>query len=272
MLPYPTPPNGGGLYVIRLSDTHYYGGRTKSFPNRWAVHYRLLRDGKHFNPHAQSVFDQHGRFEPEVLRVLPVDAQRAAEQEWLEGHFGQHGCVNLSQSADGVHVGYRHTEVTRAKHRRPIHTDASKEKCRQAARRPRRSYTPHPHTEESRAKLSASLKQTWAREKEAGVKRAGFTGTHSETAREQMSAAKQGRAHPHAGTPKTQVQKDRQAAAMRSWWESLTPAEREAQSAKQRGRPATKGMTGRKHTPETKRKMSEARKSKVNQTAPEGKP
>ena len=115
MLPYPTPPFGGGLYVIRLSDTHYYGGRTKSFPTRWAVHYRLLRDGKHFNPHAQSVFDQHGRFEPEVVCVMSVDAQRAAEQEWLDEHFGQHGCVNLSRSADGIHMGYRHTEVTRAK-------------------------------------------------------------------------------------------------------------------------------------------------------------
>lgn len=271
MLPYVTPPKSGGLYVIRLSDTHYYGGRTKSFPTRWAVHYRLLRDGKHFNPHAQSVFDQHGRFEPEVTCVLPEDAQRTAEQEWLNEHFGQHGCVNLSQSADGVHAGYTHSEVTRAKHRRP-HTDESKEKCRQAAMRTRTSYTPHLHTEDSRAKLSASLKQTWAREKEAGVKRAGFSGNHSETAREKMAAAKRGKPHPHAGTPKTQEQKVRQGESMRAWWESLTPEEREAQSAKQRGRPATKGMTGRKHTPETKLKMSESRRARVTQTDQEGKP
>jgi hypothetical protein len=154
MLPYPTPPSGGGLYVIRLSDNHYYGGRTKAFTNRWAVHYRLLRDGKHFNAHAQAVFNQHGRFEPEVLCVTSNEGgRRELEGLWLQGNVGKPGCVNLSRSADGVHVGYTHSEATRVKHRRPVHTDESKEKCRQAARRPRKSYTPHPHTEESRAKL-----------------------------------------------------------------------------------------------------------------------
>lgn len=169
MLPYPTPPSGGGLYVIRLSDTHYYGGRTKAFTNRWAVHYRLLRDGKHFNAHAQAVFNQHGRFEPEVLCVTPNEGERRElEGAWLQGNVGKPGCVNLSRSADGVHAGYTHTEATRVKHRRPVHTDESKEKCRQAARRPRKSYTPHPHTEESRAKLSASLKRVWARRRMPG--------------------------------------------------------------------------------------------------------
>lgn len=273
MLPYSTPPSGGGLYVIRLSDTHYYGGRTKAFANRWAVHYRLLRDGKHFNAHAQAVFNQHGRFEPEVLHAtLDERAQRGLEGAWLQDNVGKPGCVNLSRSADGVHAGYTHSDATRAKHRRPIHTDDSKEKCRQAAMRPRRTYTPHPHTEESRAKLSASLKQTWAREKEAGVKRAGHTGTHSEEARAKISAAKQGRPHPHTGVSKTQAQKDHQAQRMLAWWSSLSPAERDAHASKQKGRPATKGMTGRKHSLETKRRMSEARKARSLPTPSEGNP
>jgi hypothetical protein len=273
MLPYPTPPSGGGLYVIRLSDNHYYGGRTKAFTNRWAVHYRLLRDGKHFNAHAQAVFNQHGRFEPEVLCVTSNEGgRRELEGLWLQGNVGKPGCVNLSRSADGVHVGYTHSEATRVKHRRPVHTDESKEKCRQAARRPRKSYTPHPHTEESRAKLSASLKRVWAREKEAGVKRAGFGGTHSDEARAKISAAKRGRPHPHTGVSKTQEQKDHQSQAMLDWWSSLTPEEREAHASKQKGRPPTKGMTGRKHTPETKRRMSEARRARTSRLTPESKP
>lgn len=271
MLPYPTPPSGGGLYVIRLSDTHYYGGRTKAFANRWSVHYRLLRDNKHFNAHAQAVFNQHGRFEPEVLHAtLDEREQRESESVWLQNNVGKSGCVNLSRSADGVHSGYIHSEATRAKHRRPIHTDESKEKCRQAAMCPRRTYTPHPHTEESRAKLSASLKQTWAQEKEAGIKRAGFTGTHSEEARAKISVAKRGRPNPHTGTAKSQDQKDHQAQRMLTWWSSMSPEERDAHASKQMGRPATKGMTGRQHSPETKRKMSEAHKARVQSTLSEG--
>lgn len=261
MLPYLTPPKSGGLYVIRLSDTHYYGGRAKCFRTRWAVHHRLLIEGKHFNPRVQAVFNQHGRFQPEVVSFLPVEVQRAAEQEWLDRHFDDPNCVNLSRSSDGVHAGYKHSAETCAKHRRPIHTLESREKCRQAAGR-RVRHTPHPHTEASRAKLSASLKQAWAREKAAGVKRAGFTGTHSDESRRKISAAKRGKPHPHVGVPKTQEQKEQQAMRSSAWWSSLTPAERDAQVAKHIGRPATKGMTGRKHSAETKRKMSEARKAR----------
>lgn len=118
MLPYSTPPSGGGLYVIRLSDTHYYGGRTKAFANRWSVHYRLLRDGKHFNAHAQAVFNQHGRFEPEVLHATSDEQeQRGLEGAWLQDNVGKPGCVNLSRSADGVHVGFTHSDATREKMR-----------------------------------------------------------------------------------------------------------------------------------------------------------
>ena len=262
MLPYLTPPKSGGLYVIRLSDTHYYGGRTKAFANRWSVHYRLLRDGKHFNAHAQAVFNQHGRFEPEVLHATSDEqVQRDLEGAWLRDNVGKAGCVNLSRSSKGVHAGYKHSAETCAKHRRPIHTPESKEKCRQAARR-RVKHTPHPHTEESRAKLSASLKQAWAREKAAGVKRAGFTGGHSDEARAKISAAKLGRPNPHLGVAKTSSQKEHQSQQMLAWWSSLTSEERAAHAAKQMGRPATKGMTGRKHSPETKQKISDARKAR----------
>lgn len=100
MLPYPTPPSGGGLYIIRLSDTHYYGGRTANFRVRWCDHYRLLRSGRHKNRHMQVVFNKYGVFVPEVLCVLTGDvAQVEAEQAWLDEHHGKPGCVNLSRAA-----------------------------------------------------------------------------------------------------------------------------------------------------------------------------
>jgi len=261
MVPYLTPPKGGGIYVIRLSDTHYYGGRTKCFRTRWAVHRRLLREGKHFNPRAQAVFNQHGRFEPEVLCVISVDGQRAAEKAWLDENFDKPGCVNLSRSSDGVHAGYKHSEETRAKHRRPIHTPESKEKCRQAASKPRPNYTPHPHTEESRRKLSDAARLQHQRERLAGITRSGFSGrTHTAATRELLSQQKMGKPHPHKGSPQSEERKAHQAQKMREWWAALSPEERQVHADKQKGRPRTKGMTGRKHSPETKRKMAEARK------------
>lgn len=71
----------GGIYVIRLSDTHYYGGRTGNFKRRWADHLRELREGRHNNRRMQRVFDIHGRFDPDVVRVLSPDECVDAESD-----------------------------------------------------------------------------------------------------------------------------------------------------------------------------------------------
>lgn len=115
MLPYLTPPSGGGLYIIRLSDTHYYGGRTEDFKRRWADHLHELRKGLHTNRRMQRVFNIHGRFDPEVFVVLTPEACPDAEQSWLDTNFRKPGCVNLSPHARGGCGG--HTEATREKMR-----------------------------------------------------------------------------------------------------------------------------------------------------------
>jgi len=102
MLPYDTPPSGGGLYVIWLSDAHFYGGRAQSFKRRWETHFRKLQEGTHGNPRMQNVFNKYGRFEPQVLKKVHSKTGRiAAEQEWLDENQGGEGCVNISPWADG---------------------------------------------------------------------------------------------------------------------------------------------------------------------------
>lgn len=97
-----TSQKGGGLYRIRLSESHYYGGRARAFARRWAAHLSSLQEGRHPNKYMQNVFNQHGRFEPEILqRLSSVQAQMTAEQSWLVANFGQPGCVNLSPNATG---------------------------------------------------------------------------------------------------------------------------------------------------------------------------
>lgn len=92
----------GGLYIIWLSDTHFYGGRTSDFQGRWRNHLKALERGDHINPYMQRVFALNRVFRPEILEEIPEKAQRRqAEQGWLDMHFGSVGCLNLSPRADG---------------------------------------------------------------------------------------------------------------------------------------------------------------------------
>jgi hypothetical protein len=110
-----TPASVGGIYVIRLSDTHYYGGRTGNFKKRWADHLRELRNGRHNNRRMQRVFDLHGRFDPEVVEVLAPSECPDAEQAWLDANFRKPGCVNLVSSSRGGMTGMCRTPESRAK-------------------------------------------------------------------------------------------------------------------------------------------------------------
>lgn len=111
--PWKRPPSAG-LYLIRFSDDHYYGGRSATLDRRWRSHWELLKAGSHYNRRMQAVFNLHGRFEPEVLQEAgPGVDLRAEEQKWLDAHFRQPGCVNLSPDSDGGCEG--HTEETRQK-------------------------------------------------------------------------------------------------------------------------------------------------------------
>lgn len=88
----------GGLYIVWLSDTHFYGGRAKQFKGRWRRHLTHLERGTHPNAYMQNVFNQHGRFDTEILRVLPtIPEQIKAEGQWLKANFGTPGCLNLSR-------------------------------------------------------------------------------------------------------------------------------------------------------------------------------
>jgi hypothetical protein len=100
MLPNDTPPSGGGLYLIWLSDTHYYGGRTSDYRRRWATHLRDLKRGTHENTRMQNTYDKYGVFRAEAVGVGDRDLVEA-EQEWLDKHFRTAGCMNISKSAAG---------------------------------------------------------------------------------------------------------------------------------------------------------------------------
>lgn len=93
---------GGGLYIIWFSDTHFYGGRAKSFQGRWNGHLSSLRRGVHYNTHMQRVFNIHHKFEPEILSKSDSPEESILlEQRWLDAHWGKPGCMNKGRSARG---------------------------------------------------------------------------------------------------------------------------------------------------------------------------
>lgn len=157
------PETCGGLYIIWLSDTHYYGGRTSNFKGRCGKHLRLLEEGRHVNAHAQHVFNLYRRFDVEILEVIDDKAARIpAEQAWLDEHWGKPGCLNLSKKADGG----GHSEGTRKK--------------MSATRKGRR------HSEGSKKKQSA-LKKLWHAQNPCPV--AGLVWVHKDDERKMVPPA-----------------------------------------------------------------------------------
>lgn len=110
-----TEPNAG-IYVIRLSDRHYYGGRSVDVRKRARTHLRELRAGKHKNTHMQRVFDQHREFDIEVVMpLLSSEDQKVMEQYWLDVNVGVPGCVNLAPTSITPEHRVPHTPEAKAK-------------------------------------------------------------------------------------------------------------------------------------------------------------
>lgn len=236
MHPNPTPPAGGGLYVIWLSDTHYYGGRTKNFRVRWNQHLKGLHRGDHCNPHMQAVFDQHGRFEPRVLESLEEEQAAAAEQAWLDEHFGKPGCVNLSNQAD-----------------RPCMTSEVRKQISEALRGRK---LPDEHKENIR-RGKVGVAQTNAHRLANSKSHEGLT--HSAPTREKMSSSRKGKSiHPETRAKISRAHQGKK----------MSEASRQKMSEHQKGKPKTPFSEGHKEAlAVAMRKSWERRKGKPNDPA-----
>lgn len=163
----------GGLYIIWLSDQHFYGGRTSDFRIRWDAHLNALRAGRHHNERMQRVFQKYGRFDPVVLEEIDEDLL-AAEQRWLDENFEKPGCLNLSRWADrGANRGRKLTAEHRQKiseaHKGKVMSEESRKKMSAAfrkrkaspetKRRMSESQIGRKHTEESKRKMSEIAKK-----------------------------------------------------------------------------------------------------------------
>ncbi len=222
MMRFPDWPKIAGIYRVRLSATHYYIGRTVNCRERWFRHLASLRAGHHPNPHAQAVYNKTGVFDPEVLVVTSTNLV-SLEQAWLDAHYGQPGCVNVSRSAIGVMQGRKHSEESLAKMR-------GKHPSEETRRRLSFARMGHSVSETTRQKLSVAGRGR-KRPDTAALNAARSGWTHSPEAKAKISEARTGR-----------VQSEETRTAI-------------SQAHKARGTKAP-GFAGRKHTDATRRKLS----------------
>jgi len=162
MLPYTTPPKGGGVYVIWLSDTHYYGGRCRSFAVRWKTHLYTLQRGTHHNRQMQTFYNQQLQFRPEVVEELPPCMQEEGEQRWLDAHWGKPGCLNVSRLSVGANGGLALSDEHRARigaaNAKALKGRTLSPAHRKAIAEGNRGNTRAPHTATTKEKLRAALK------------------------------------------------------------------------------------------------------------------
>ena len=184
----------GGIYLIRLSDKHYYGGRSKDIQGRAEKHLAKLKEKTHVNSHMQRVFDTHGVFRVEVLQeTSSLVEQISLEQAWIDENWGKPGCVNVSRSA----TGGKHALETRRKmsktHKGMTHSPESKAKMAEIKRVWHRQNT-CPASGKVWVRLNSSRKMVSPEDAPNFVSKGwvlgrggpGFTGTHSEETKAKM--------------------------------------------------------------------------------------
>ena len=160
MIDFGTPPKGFVFYVIRLSDTHYYGGRTADAKARMQKHSRELRKGYHQNQHMVNVWNQHHQFDVTFTVYPDAESLLQAEQAWLDEHYGKEGCLNKSWCAEGgLPKGFKHSDETRQL-MKDVWTEKGKDPEYRAklSEAQKRRHRVNPMTAETRKKISESNK------------------------------------------------------------------------------------------------------------------
>ena len=181
----------------------------------------------------QNVYNIYGVFRPELVVAVALDSMAnivALEQEWLDKHYGQTGCVNTCKSAIGVMTGRKMSEAVKAKMRGRHPSDETRKKLSEAKlghsvsdttrerlslvlrgkRRPdnvarNRSKTGWKHTDSARGKIAEAGKRECPDEvrnrisvthKKLGTVPPGFSGRkHTEETLLKLSVAATGRKH-----------------------------------------------------------------------------
>lgn len=173
-----------------------YVGQSSNLYSRRCTHLTRLRRGVHDNSHFQRAFDKCGEaaLAWKVLEICEVDNIDAREQFWMDS-FGAEKLYNIAPQAGSLR-GLPRSEETkrrlRAAHLGKIISPETRKRMSESRRGKKRQ----PHSEATKAKLSAALLAISPDVREriaAGYRAARSKWTMSAAGRERLRAANIGR-------------------------------------------------------------------------------
>jgi len=207
------------IYKIRnVTNQKFYVGSTSNKRERFRNHRKLLRASKHHCKHLQAAWNKYGEecFVFEVVEtVAEVAGLWAAEDRWLDEHFGKPHCYNAGRSADAPmrgRVGALHPQYG---------TTQPQERKDAIAASLRAFYAANPDAGPMRGKThSASTRELLRQAKLANPTRAWLGKQRSEETRAKISATQKGRPSPRKGLPMSEEARVNVAAAVKRGEES----------------------------------------------------
>jgi group I intron endonuclease len=243
-----------GIYkIINHINGKYYVGSTEDSCRRWKEHKSALVAGRHYSPHLQNAWNKYGEENFAFVWVEDVPVEQLLDIENIHIAANPDG-YNVAKYADAPGRGRVWTEQSRrklseAKMGHPV-SDEARQKLRQANLGKK-------YSEETRRKVSAAGKgKKRSEETRRRISDALKSRPISEETRRKMSAARKYK-------PLTQEHKDKIRAGVKA---VMTDEVRRKISESQKGKRLSEEHirkmvafhTGRKRSPETCQKISEA--------------
>lgn len=151
--------------IINLVNDKFYVGSTNNQRERFRTHRNKLRQGVHHCAHLQASWNKYGeeKFAFKVVAHVPNDESlQEAEDLWLMAHVGKDHCYNT-----GLRSGAPMRGIQKEQHPnfgRPVSEEQRQQISQTLKEFYAQDYYNHPrvgklHTEETKAKISASKKE-----------------------------------------------------------------------------------------------------------------
>jgi len=96
------------IYKIISPDNYYYIGSTKDLSERFNMHLRNLKNGTHHNKYMQNCYNKYPVGWQCIMleEVKDIKSLTEIEQKYINEHYKQPGCMNLSSIA-GKPLAYK---------------------------------------------------------------------------------------------------------------------------------------------------------------------